>query len=76
MTFRECDKSFRVTHDTEADAAYIYLRPITSGGVARTVPVDISPSRGMVNLDFDSIGRLIGVEVIGVSALLPEGVLP
>jgi uncharacterized protein YuzE len=74
VAFRECDKRFRVTHDTQANAAYIYLRPIDDGGVARTTSGDVS--RGMVNLDFDRHARLIGVEIVGASRVLPESVLP
>ncbi|MEU8252124.1 DUF2283 domain-containing protein [Nonomuraea sp. NPDC048916] len=49
------------TYDTEAEAAYVYLRgPIAPGGVARTVSVD-SP---MVNLDLDESGRVIGIEIL------------
>jgi uncharacterized protein YuzE len=75
MTFREFEKALRITCDAEADAAYIYLRPIAAGGVAQTIPVDVSPLNGSVNLDVDSNGRIIGIEIIGASALLPEELL-
>ena len=51
----------RIEFDRRADAAYIYLREIEDGGVHKTVPVH--DASGMVNLDFDRKGRLIGIEV-------------
>ena len=75
MTLRKHDKGITVTHDAEADAAYIYLRPISAGGVAWTISVDISPLSGMVNLDVDPNGRIVGIEIIEASALLPEGLV-
>ena len=66
----------RVTYDPDADAAYIQLASeIAAGGVAKTHPCDPSEVGGMINLDFDSDGRLIGVEVLDASQLLPPEVL-
>lgn len=55
-------------YDPEADAAYIYLQPVTAiqPSVAQTVPVSAS-----INLDFDDAGRLVGVEVLGSANLHP-----
>jgi uncharacterized protein YuzE len=63
----------RITFDRRANAAYIYLRGIEPGGVARTVPVDEAP--GMVNLDFDAGDRLIGIEVLEATRHLPPELL-
>ena len=65
----------RVEYDAEANAAYIYLvEEILRGGVARTVSVD--PREGMmVNLDLDSAGRIIGIEVLGARSLLSPDLL-
>jgi uncharacterized protein YuzE len=46
--------------DTEATAAYIRLR---QGSVARTEP--FASERGLVMLDFDVQGNVIGIEVVG-----------
>ena len=64
----------RVEYDASVDAAYIYLVPkIPAGGVERTVPVDPRQIDGMINLDFDSDGRLVGIEVLDASQFLsPE----
>jgi uncharacterized protein YuzE len=62
------DRVLRAQFDSDADAAYVYLQPATviQPSVARTLPV--SPS---INLDFDSDGRLVGVEVLGSDNLHP-----
>jgi uncharacterized protein YuzE len=73
MTFTKAMKSFTVTHDAECDAAYIYLRPKVPGGVAYTVPVEVP--HGSVNLDIDRDGRVVGIEILQASAVLPESVL-
>ncbi len=62
-------------YDPEANAAYVTIgAPIVDGGVARTVPVDLPHGiAGELFLDFDEHGHLLGVEVLGASALLrPE----
>ena len=65
----------RITYDQEADAAYIYLVPISPGGVARTYTCDPNEVKGMINLDFDRDGRLLGIEVLDASRSLPGAVL-
>ena len=71
---KEFAKPFRVTFDTGTDAAYIYLRDIAGGGVKRTIEVELP--NGNVNLDFDSEGRMVGIEVLGACDVLPEGFVP
>lgn len=62
----------RVTYDPAVDAAYIYVvDEIRAGSVAKTVPVDPAEIGGMINLDFDNEGHLLGVEVIDASVYLP-----
>jgi len=64
------------TYDRRADAAYLYLSDgIRDGEVAKTVPVDPAAIGGMINLDFDEGGRLLGIEVIGASRRLPRELL-
>ena len=62
-------KKMRVRYDRTVDAAYIYLREIEPGGVARTTSV------GRLNLDFDAAGILVGIEALQASALLPAELL-
>jgi uncharacterized protein YuzE len=64
----------RVTYDPEANAAYIYIRePEARQGTVTSLPVDGAP--GMIVLDFDTDGRLFGVEVLDASRLLPQELL-
>ncbi|NEB36444.1 DUF2283 domain-containing protein [Streptomyces sp. SID14515] len=66
----------RVTYDETADAAYVYLTEpqahVTSARMYPCDPVDID---GMINLDFDEQGHLIGIEVLAASSKLPEYLL-
>jgi uncharacterized protein YuzE len=63
----------RVTYDPEVDASYIYLRAIEPGGSKTTVPVREAEgvAAGNLILDFDADGRLIGIEVLCASRVLP-----
>jgi len=66
----------RVELDLAVDAAYIYLaREVGAGGVARTYCCDPREVGGMINLDFDKDGRLVGIEVLAATTLLPSEVL-
>ena len=63
----------RVTYDAEVDAAYIYLLDTPSPGSAvTTLSLDPAEINGEVNVDLDSDGRIIGIEVLDASRLLPE----
>lgn len=67
----------RVTYDGQANAAYIYLKPVIKPGeAARTYVCDLQKEGfGLavgVNLDFDISGRLIGIEVLHASHGLPR----
>lgn len=69
----EVTRAVRVTYDEDSDAAYIYFSDdIAMGGVVETVPMDPLAVRGMINLDFDIEGRLIGIEVLAASKRLPR----
>jgi len=66
----------RVTYDETANAAYVYLTdPQVRTKVSRMYPCDPVGVGGMINLDFDEQGRLIGVEVLAASSKLPEYLL-
>ncbi len=64
----------RVTYDASVDAAYIFLVDVIGPGEAsKTYCCDPQEVNGQINLDFDSAGRLIGVEVLDASRFLsPE----
>ncbi|MFG2632030.1 DUF2283 domain-containing protein [Streptomyces sp. NPDC048473] len=62
----------RVTYDQKANAAYIYFAdPQARPKVARMYPCDPVEVGGMINLDFDEDGRLVGIEVLAASSKLP-----
>ena len=64
----------RVTLSREVDAAYIYLvDTIAPGAAVKQVPMD--PQHGMIVLDFDTAGVLLGIEVLDASQLLPPELL-
>lgn len=66
----------RITYDSVANAAYIYLvDEIGVGGVSKTVPVDPIEVGGMINLDFDDEGHLLGIEVLDARSYLSAELL-
>jgi uncharacterized protein YuzE len=68
--------SMRMTYDPAANAAYLYLAPDGDEfRSARTYACDPVEVGGMINLDFDSNGRLIGLEVLGARSKLTEHLL-
>lgn len=42
---------------------------VASGGVDRTISLD--PREGMINIDLDSDGRIVGIEVMDAKRMLP-----
>ncbi len=64
-----------VTFDPEADAAYVRLAEIAPGQATVQVIVEGVPGPADVVLDFDSAGHLLGIEVIGASAILDPDLL-
>lgn len=64
----------RLTHDSEADAAYVYLvDEIARGDVATTRVPNLPMENAALTVDFDASGRLLGIEVLGASRVLrPE----
>lgn len=63
----------RITHDAEADAAYVYLvDAIGQGEVAYSRIAGITMNRAALTVDFDADGRILGIEVLGAGAVLRE----
>ena len=66
----------RLIYDSEADAASIYLvDSIQPGGTARSEVCDVELPGCSVILDFDAADKLIGIELLGASKLLPAKLL-
>jgi len=62
----------RVTWDKRDDLGYIYFKEIQPGSVAHTFPCPPDDVCGhTINLDFDTEGRLVGIELIRASKVLP-----
>jgi uncharacterized protein YuzE len=64
-----------MTYERETDRAYVWLRDFDDGEDVYQHDVTGPELRGSYVLDFDSGGRLLGIEVIGASYALPEGTL-
>ncbi|GAA2625421.1 MULTISPECIES: DUF2283 domain-containing protein [Streptomyces] len=66
----------KVTYDETANAAYVYfIDPRARAKVAHMYPCDPVEVDGMINLDFDGQGRLIGIEVLDARSKLPQYLL-
>jgi uncharacterized protein YuzE len=65
----------RVTYDPSVDAAYIYLREAAARDASYTYVAEPEIPTDLIDLDFDSDGRLIGVEVLSASRHLPAALL-
>jgi uncharacterized protein YuzE len=61
--------------DPSGASAYIYLKQIGPGEVARSQDVDADVPAGAVVLDFDKDDRLIGIEILRPLELLPQELL-
>ena len=67
----------RVRYDADADAAYFcFADAIHPGEAVLTVPVGGVSIDGIVNLDVDAQGRLLGLEVLNARRLLRPEILP
>ncbi|MQY05914.1 DUF2283 domain-containing protein [Actinomadura macrotermitis] len=64
----------KVTYDGQANAAYIYFEdPVQAGAPGSAVkmyPCDPIAVGGMINLDFDREGRVIGIEILDARSML------
>ena len=59
----------RIEIDNESDCAYIYLKEIVEGEVKQTISLNDS-----INIDLDSDGKTIGIEILDASKNLPSSV--
>lgn len=64
-----------ITYDSEADAAYIYLKQPVAGDASRTITCDEALAAGSFHLDIDQDGRLIGIEILNAKRALPSTLL-
>lgn len=65
-----------VEYDGLADAVYVRLVSVVRPGEAtKTCSVAPSDENGLVNVDFDSSGRMLGIEVLDAASRLASEVL-
>jgi uncharacterized protein YuzE len=62
----------RVRYDRKKDRAYIYLRDFAEGEDSRQYDVAGPDINGILVLDFDRRGRLIGIEARSARSVLPD----
>ncbi len=66
----------KTTYDPTANAAYIQLvAEVGVGGVAKSYLCDPSCTGGMISLDFNASGHLVGIEVMDADRFLPPEML-
>jgi uncharacterized protein YuzE len=65
----------RHSYDPVADAVYICLTgEIAAGGAVKSKVADLELNGGHIAHDFDNEGRILGIEIVGVSRIVtPEG---
>ena len=66
----------RTTYDPRADAAFVYLVDVIQpGGAPRSHMCDVAFDQAAVILVFSPEDKLVGLEVLGASRVLPQVVL-
>ena len=63
----------KVTYDREVDAATIFLLPPKAGRSKTTIPMDVGGN--YMAFDFDEQDRLVAIEILDASKVLPAEVL-
>ena len=73
------DTDFEVSYDSEDGAVYIRVprsTPPSGGEAEHTIPLDMDDiGGGMINLDFDADGKLLGIEILDAEHRLDAAVL-
>ncbi len=57
----------KIEIDNETDAGYIYFKDIELGEVKNTISLN-----DFINIDLDSSGKILGIEIFDVSKNLPK----
>jgi len=66
-----------ITYDSQADAAYVRLGgPIAPGEATQQLHSILAPGgNGEIILDFNDVGHLLGIEILGASSVLSPDVI-
>ncbi len=77
LTMIQREVPLPISFDAEANATYIRLadEPRLGWRQGKTVPVLVDESNGMVNIDLDDDGRIIGIEILPARGLLSDKIL-
>lgn len=65
----------RIQYDEAADAAFIWFVDGGPQQVERTEPADVSLENAAIVFMWDRSDRLLGLEVLGASKVMPNGAL-
>ncbi|WP_168218638.1 DUF2283 domain-containing protein [Nocardioides eburneiflavus] len=66
----------RLTYDSDANAAYVYLVDSTApGGVAQTRSSMLELELASIDFDLDAEGKVLGIEILGASRVLADETL-
>jgi len=57
----------KIEFDKEADAAFVYFKEISAGEVKKTISLN-----GNINIDLDNNGRILGMEILNASKVMPK----
>jgi uncharacterized protein YuzE len=66
----------KITFDKNGNAAYIYFHwPLDPNSITKTYACDPFETGSEINLDFDTFGRLLGIEILDAKRILPDDLL-
>ncbi len=63
------------TYDPEADAAYLSLTQMSPVSAMQISGISITGMNGEIEIDLDIEGRVIGIEFVHASLILPKELL-
>ncbi len=61
----------KIRRDESVNAAYLALRPVGEGGVAKSVPVESKDGSVLMVIDFSVEGHVLGIEFLDAATQLP-----
>ncbi|MDK8451428.1 DUF2283 domain-containing protein [Corynebacterium mastitidis] len=71
MSFPLREGSMKFEYDSEADAAYIWLAGYEEISEKQISGISIDGMDGEIEIDLNGEGRVIGIEFVGASYILP-----
>jgi uncharacterized protein YuzE len=71
----EAMTEMQLTFDRRANAAYTYIEASETTPPAKQILIEDSSVRGMVIIDVNAKGRMLGIKVLGAAKALPYELL-